>query len=370
METRFIFRRLCLGLLAASSLWLGGCSKDTEPPDVETPGDQELYFPEAVRYASWETADPDALGWDAAAESELNVYLEATGTKAFLILHKGRLAKEAYFGSFTADSLWYWASAGKTLTGFCVGLAQQEGLLALSDPTSDYLGTGWTSAPPEKEALIKIADQLRMTSGLDDAAFDCTDPACLDYMADAGQRWAYHNGPYTLLQRVVAAASGDSYTAFFNSRLRDRIGMEGLWLSTNGSNSVYFSTARSMARFGLLVLGGGSWGETPILTDTEYYQAMLNPSQALNKSYGYLWWLNGQGSFMAPGTQIVFPGALIPEAPADLVAGLGKNDQKLYLVPSEGLVVVRMGEDSGENTLGPSSFDNELWKRLSAYLNL
>lgn len=370
METRFIFRMLGLAPLLAGLLWLASCSKDSEPPEEQTPGETGLYFPEPVRYAAWETADPAALGWDTPAEDALDTYLEATGTKAFLVLHRGRLAKETYFGSFTADSLWYWASAGKTLTGFCVGLALQEGLLELTDPTSDYLGTGWTVTPPEKEDGIQIRHQLSMTTGLDDAAFDCTDPACLDYMADAGQRWAYHNGPYTLLQQVVAAASGQSYTAFFNSRLRDRIGMEGLWLSTNGSNSVYFSTARSMARFGLLVLGGGSWGETPILTDTDFYEAMLSPSQNLNKSYGYLWWLNGQPSYMAPGTQVVFPGALIPEAPADLVAGLGKNDQKLYLVPSEGLVVVRLGEDSGENTLGPSSFDSELWQRLSAYLNL
>lgn len=370
MDIGFFTKKLCMGIITAGVLWLGGCSKDSEPADVEIPGNQELYFPDPARFADWETADPATLGWDLGAESALDDYLEATGTKAFLVLHKGRLAKETYFGSFTADSLWYWASAGKTLTGFCVGLARQEGLLELTDPTSDYLGTGWTTAPPEKEALIQIGDQLRMTTGLDDAAFDCTDPACLNYMADAGQRWAYHNGPYTLLQQVIGQASGESYTTFFNSRLRDRIGMEGLWFSTNGSNSVYFSTARSMARFGLLVLGGGSWGDTPILTDTGYYEAMLSPSQNLNKAYGYLWWLNGQPSFMAPGTQVVFPGALIPEAPADLVAGLGKNDQKLYLVPSEGLVVVRMGEDSGENTLGPSSFDNELWQRLSAYLKL
>ncbi|MEL6975629.1 MAG: serine hydrolase, partial [Bacteroidota bacterium] len=59
----------------------------------------------------------------------------------------------------------------------------------------------------------------------------------------------------------------------------------------------------------------------------------------------------------------------VPNAPADLYAGLGKNDQKLYIVPSSGLVVVRMGEDSGADLLGPSSFDNDLWGRLSAYIS-
>lgn len=48
-------------------------------------------------------------------------------------------------------------------------------------------------------------------------------------------------------------------------------------------------------------------------------------------------------------------------APEDLFASLGKNDQKLYIVPSQNLVVVRMGKDTGGTALGPSGFDNELW---------
>ena len=142
--------------------------------------------------------------------------------------------------------------------------------------------------------------------------------------------------------------------------------MDGFWISSNGSNSIYYSTARSMARFGLLVLNNGKWGALPVMADA----AMLKSSQELNKSYGYLWWLNGRQSYMAPASQVVFPGKLIPEAPDDLVAGLGKNDQKLYIVPSQKLVIVRMGQDSGENLLGPSSFDNQLWEHLSAFLRL
>jgi hypothetical protein len=58
----------------------------------------------------------------------------------------------------------------------------------------------------------------------------------------------------------------------------------------------------------------------------------------------------------APGLTVEFQGELIPNAPVDLIAGLGKNDQKLYIVPSQNLVIVRMGDDAGESLLGPSSF--------------
>jgi CubicO group peptidase (beta-lactamase class C family) len=139
--------------------------------------------------------------------------------------------------------------------------------------------------------------------------------------------------------------------------------MNGLWIKT-GFLNVYYSNARSMARFGLLVLNGGKWDQTPIMTDPAYFNSMINTSQNLNLSYGYLWWLNGKSTHMLPQTQFVFNGSLVPNAPADMIAALGKNDQKLYIVPSKKLVVVRMGNDAGNPNPAISSFDNELWGKL------
>ncbi|NNJ89462.1 MAG: serine hydrolase, partial [Eudoraea sp.] len=119
--------------------------------------------------------------------------------------------------------------------------------------------------------------------------------------------------------------------------------------------------ARDMARFGLLIQNDGYWENAPVISDSEYFEAMVNSSQELNPSYGYLWWLNGKDNYRVPGSQEQFNGYLIPNAPPSTYAGLGKNDQKLYIVPDQKLVVVRMGEDSGEELAGPSSFDNELW---------
>jgi len=124
-----------------------------------------------------------------------------------------------------------------------------------------------------------------------------------------------------------------------------------------------------MARFGLLNLNNGVWDNTTILSDKTYLNAMTNTSQNLNKSYGYLWWLNGKDGFKLPQFEDDFTGKLIPNAPDDLYAGLGKDDQKVYIVPSEGLVVVRMGDNAGSSIFGPSSFDNELWLKINALIN-
>ena len=203
-----------------------------------------------------------------------------------------------------------------------------------------------------------------MTTGLDETPpAPCDNESsvagCLRYRADAGTRWAYHTGAYRLLQDEIARASGLTSTQFTSQRLGSRIGMAGLWY-----NYVYYSRARDMARFGLLMLGRGSWNGTAILRDTAYFRRMTTPSQPFNRSYGYLWWLNGQASYMLPQAQLTLPGSLVPTAPADMLAALGKNDQKIYVVPSLGLVVVRQGQSAEAPKLAVSSFDTELWRYI------
>ncbi|MBD2715925.1 serine hydrolase [Microvirga sp. STR05] len=323
-----------------------------------------LYFPPAS--GTWAGTTPQTLGWCQPQLDSLVAFLGRKGTKSFVVLKDGRLVVERYYGTYTQDSVWYWASAGKSLTATLVGLAQQDGLLSLQDSTTRYLGRGWTSAPALKERLITVQNQLTMTSGLDDTPpAPCTNesqtPNCLLYRADAGTRWAYHTGPYRLLQDVLATASGLTINQYTNQRLASRIGMSGLWV-----NDVYYSRARDMARFGLLTLARGNWNGTAVLRDTAYFRRMTTPSQPFNRSYGYLWWLNGQSSYMLPGLQLVFNGPLVPTAPTDMIAALGKNDQKIYVVPSQGLVVVRQGRAADNSVLATSAFDTQLWRYLMA----
>ncbi len=324
-----------------------------------------LYFPPTTG-STWATTTPASLGWCQPQLDSLLAFAGRKGSNSLLILKDGRLVVEQYYGTYTADSVHYWASAGKSLTATLVGLAQQDGILSINDSTSKYLGR-WTSASRPQQRQILIRHQLTMTTGLDDTPpapcdNESTTPGCLLYLAPPATRWAYHTGAYRTLQNVLVQASGAaSMTAYTNQRLGTRIGMTGLWF-----NDVFYSKARSMARFGLFVLARGSWNGTPILTDAAYFQAMTTPSQTLNRSYGYLWWLNGQSSYRLPGSQVNFPGAVIPSAPADMIAALGKDDQKIYVVPSLGLVVVRQGRSAGAARLAASSFDAELWTKIMA----
>lgn len=346
------------------------CSKDHDTTD-NTQQSSTLYFPPDGT-GIWESVTPQSLGWNTASIPDLEKLLQDNGTRAFILLKDGKIVLEKYYGknltglaAFSQTALWYWASAGKTLTSFTVGMAQEDEFLSIQDKSSKYLGTGWTSLPIQQEAQITVLHQLTMTTGLDDGVPQShgISPGDLIYKAVPGTRWAYHNGPYTLLEKVVANATGMTFETYFKSKLTDKIGMDGSWQWVD-SDHVYFSTARSMARFGLLMLNNGAWGSKKIITDSNYFREMVNTSQQLNKSYGYLWWLNGKESFMIPETQIVFPGSISPAGPADMFSGIGKNGQYVSIVPSKNIVLVRMGE-SPESVQVPFMFLNDIWIKLN-----
>ncbi len=319
------------------------------------------YFPAKTLNANWDTISPSSLGWCTNYIDTVFNYLDTTHAKAFIVLKGGKIALEHYTGTFTKDSLWYWASAGKTLVSFMTGIAQEEGLLSINDTSSKYLGQGWTNCTSQQEDQITVRNQLTMTTGLDDNVpnDDCTYDTCLIYKAPSGSRWAYHNAPYLLLQNVIQNASGVPFSQFTNTKIKTPTGMIGFWY-----DSTYYSGARDMARFGSLILNKGIWNQDTLMHDSIYFQQMTNTSQNINKSYGYLWWLNGKGSYMVPQSQLVFNTNLIPNAPADLIAALGKNDQKIYVIPSMDMVVVRMGDDAYSSSLALTQFDDILWGKL------
>lgn len=338
-------------------------SCSSEPTNTSPSTTETTYFP-PITGTTWETKSIASLNWKQNAVQPLLDYLELKHSKSFMILVNGRIVMENYFNSHTATTNWYWASAGKTLTATLTGIAEQEGYININNKVSDYIGTAWTSLPLAKENGITNKHLLTMTSGLEDVNNgDAVDPASLTYKADAGTRWAYHN-VYVKLQDVIAKASNQSWSNYFNTRLRDKIGMDGTWFQS-GNNSVYASTTRSMARIGLLMANKGKW-ENELILNENYFNAVTNTSQNINLGYGYLWWLNGKANYHLPQSQLQFSGSIIPSAPNDMFMALGKNDQKIYVIPSKNMVVIRMGDAADNVNLALSDFDNVLWQKISA----
>jgi CubicO group peptidase (beta-lactamase class C family) len=351
----------CLSFLLFLVFPFIGCSKKGDPQP-----DTSMYFPSNTDN-TWETTSLSGLGWNEKAVQPLKDYLIQKHTKSFMILVNGRIVIEEYFNGHTQNATWQWNSAGKTLVAATTGIAQQEGLLNINDKVSQYLGPGWTSEPLSKENLIMLKHLLTMTSGIEDAS-DLVIRPNLTYLADAGTRWSYHNVFQKLID-VVAAAANQDFETYFTDRLKNKIGMDGFW-NFGPIFKIYHSNTRSMARFGLLALNRGKWGNDQIIDET-YFTGCINTSQNINPSYGYLWWLNGKTSYMVPGGQTVYQGPIIPNAPLDIYAAMGAEDQRIYVIPGKKMVIVRMGEasDPANPSFALSGFDHDIWEKINAVLN-
>lgn len=332
----------------------------------------DLYFPTAD---TWETVEPASVGWK---KAELNKAVDFAMTRrssGVVILHRGRILSERYQTPSTR-SLRYRgmlhgkdrdgrviedvASVQKSVASILVGIAQEKGLVRIDDPVNKYLGASWSHASPAQEKKITIKHLISMSSGLSDG---------LQYVDPPGTKWRYNTNAYCLCVTAVAAASKMTPNELTKAWLTDRVGMkDSRWIerrlakaSISETNRLGFATtARDLARLGLLVLGRGQWGNEVVLSDQKYLSAALSPSQKMNPAYGYLWWLNGQTATL-PG-QRRFRGPLNAEAPSDLVAALGALGRKCYVVPSLGVVVVRLGDNP--EVVGHTKFDVEFWRLL------
>jgi CubicO group peptidase (beta-lactamase class C family) len=202
-----------------------------------------------------------------------------------------------------------------------------------------------------------------MTSGLSDSGI---------YQTPAGEAWRYNTGMYSRMIGLLEKVTGTDIETLTKEWLTGPTGMSDsqwvrrAWSEGNAAaNSIGFATTgHDLARFGLLVLAKGSWNGKDLLHNSGYYGRMLKPSQDLNPSYGLLWWLNGQARVQHPADAKARPGSLVPSAPRDLVAAEGAMNRKLYVVPSMGLVVTRLGAPTGTNPSLDLKWDDEFWKLL------
>ncbi|MBI2760616.1 MAG: serine hydrolase [Chloroflexi bacterium] len=359
-------RFLVMAGMVAAGLGLAGCPGT---PGAERSNAMAMtrrvaveYFP-PVAGDEWETVTPADAGWDAGRLEEALTFAAERNSTAMVIVWGGRIMAERYWRDWDLHRAAAIASCQKSITSVLAGIAQEDGALRIGDRVTDYLGAGWCDAPPEAENRITVRHLLTMTSGLNDR---------LRYIADAGSTWYYNTPAYYRTKAVIEKAAGMSMNDYTRAKLWSRIGMQdSLWfgdLLGPTPAQQYRASARDMARFGLMILAGGSWAGQDIIADKTYLADALSTSQDRNPAYGYLWWLNGKERFLLPGpASRGGDGSFIPDAPADMVCALGAGDKKIYVVPSLNLVVARHGDAAGmDRTEAVSSFDNQLWQKLMA----
>ncbi|MEM9056196.1 MAG: serine hydrolase [Pseudomonadota bacterium] len=289
-------------------------------------------------------------------------------TNALLVLHRGRLIAERYRAPYDSRTRFEAWSMGKSIAASLVGVAQRKGLLELDEPAGfdAWAGSG------DPRAAITIANLVNMASGLsftgsfgqgEDHSVKAMDGKFLDHtyvyasgvdsyrfcvgkpLADAPDTAGrYRNSdPLLATAAVRERATGNDPRAFLTwpqTELFDRLGMTGMLLETDPWGHFLISghdygTARDWLRLGLLYLQRGAWGGEQLLEESfvEFVQTPAAKAWSHDPYYGGFFCTNATGA--------------IPTLPSDAFWMSGGGRQRVIVVPSMELVVVRFGHMAG-----------------------
>lgn len=318
-------------------------------PPVEPGGATDALWPEGDRVEPSQSPAIATILDDAG--------LVGPGMRAVVAVHNGRIIGERYGEGFSAETPLLGWSMTKTVNAAIVGTLIADGRLSL-DQTGlfeEWRGDG--------RDAIELSDLMSMSSGLafNEDYGDVTDVTRMLYLepdmaefvaarplvAPVGTAFSYSSGTAVMLARIWQNALGDPARALAwpREKLFAPIGMDSAVLEADASgtfvgSSYLYATARDWARFGQLLLQEGRWNGKAILPES-HVSWMHEPSDAAPEVYGRgQVWLHGPARGGAKEGPEADTGFAIP---ADAYWMIGHDGQTTTIIPSENLVVVRMG---------------------------
>ena len=274
------------------------------------------------------------------------------GTRAVVILHEGRLVAERYAAGEGIDTPMLGFSMTKSVTNALVGVLVRQGRLDVKAPAPI---AAWRQAGDPRRA-ITLERLMRMDSGLaldeTGSGFDPSNQMFYDepdmgaYAASAraiappGTRWAYSSASTHLVSRIVRdAVGGDGAVAqaFAARELFAPLGMRHVTFEMDATGTpigahYLYASARDWARFGQLYLDDGVVGGRRLLP---VGWARWSSEPTLGTAYGAGWWTNRGDDEAAVHRRAV-------GIPADAFFAMGNLGQRISVIPSERLVVVRL----------------------------
>ncbi|MBE9044111.1 serine hydrolase [Pleurocapsales cyanobacterium LEGE 10410] len=291
---------------------------------------------------------------------EVTAYARSANSSALLIMHRGNLIWERYWQGFTPTSTSNSMSMSKTIVALLVGIAIEEGHLKSElEPVANYIPE-WSE---DERSKITLQDLLYMQSGLRN--WDNTDNPVSDLVqmyagtdADAvaikipavqspGQAFNYNSANTQILGEVLERATGERYADYLSTRLWQPLQANDayLWLDRPQGNSkpfcCLFATPRDWARIGQLFLDRGQVKGKQIVPSA--WLDKMTQGSPLQPKYGYQVWLQARTE-LKPG--IYDRTSSQPFLARDTFYLDGASRQRVYVIPSQKLVIVRIGEKS------------------------
>jgi CubicO group peptidase (beta-lactamase class C family) len=293
-------------------------------------------------------------------------------TRAIVVVHRGQIIAERYAPGFDADTPQLGWSMGKSITNALLGILVQQGRLSLDQ---QMLFPEWGGADDERKQ-ISLENLLRMNSGLHFKE-EYTNPFdgvvhMLYKKGDMarfareqslehppGEVFDYSSGTTNLLSNLIRRTIGNdqAYFRFPHQELFEPLGMRSAVMETDESgtyagSSYVYATPRDWARFGLLYLRDGIWQGRRILP--EGWVDLTTTDNATNgeRRYGAHFWLKVPFPHRADNDTNV--------TAEDAYHAAGHDGQFVSIIPSQDLVVVRMGLSRGEGAWDHVGFINAL----------
>jgi CubicO group peptidase (beta-lactamase class C family) len=288
-------------------------------------------------------------------------YADSTSSVALLIYHRGALRYEKYWPGFNRSTRTNPNSMHKPVLGLLVGAAIADGLIdSVDTPASKWI-TEWQG---DERRLITVRDLLQMSSGLEVPIFGTWKSAKILFGSDlaagvlglpsvkpSGSEYQYSNANSQILLILLERATGQRYSSYLSSRLWQRLGADdaSLWMDREGGLPrgfcCLFATARDWLRVGRLFLDGGRVGDDQVIP-TDWIADTVMPA-AKNSNFGYQLWLGSP-----PGTERRYNDYTVkayhsePFTVKDIIYIDGFGGQRVYIVPSLELVIVRTGKST------------------------
>ncbi|UCF92494.1 MAG: serine hydrolase [Desulfobacterales bacterium] len=300
-------------------------------------------------------------------------------TRAVVVVYAGKLIAERYAPGVSPTMPLLGWSMSKSVTNALVGVLVRQGKLHISRPAPV---PAWQKEGDPRRT-ITIDQLLRMSSGLefDETYAPFADAvsmfyASYDFAAYASQKpleakpdttWHYSSGTANIIARIVRRAAEEeyrSYYTFIHRELFDRIGMHSAVFEPDPSgtfvgSSYVFATARDWARFGLLYLQDGVWEGERLLPEGWVTYSTTPTPPAPRGEYGALFWLNA-GSASNPANR------RWPSIPRDAYSAEGFQEQRVIIIPSRKLVLVRLGHCARRDAWDDEKFIADVLAALPA----
>ena len=266
-------------------------------------------------------------------------------TRSILIIYKDKIIAEKYDTGFTKNSKILGWSMTKSITATYFGILQKQGKFDINKPapiaqwqndarknitTNDLLhmnsGLAW------EEDYATISDATKMLFQAEDMTKSQIDKK---QIGQPNNTWNYSSGTTNLLSGILRNQfkTHQEYLDFWYASLIDKIGMHSMIVESDMSgnfigSSYGWATTRDWSKFGLLYLHNGNWNGEQIFEES-WAKYVSTPTNSSKGQYGAHFWLND--------------GVRYPDAPKDMYSANGFQGQRIFIFPSNDLVVVRMG---------------------------